>query len=399
MNRWAYGFCLIFMLAACDEEADLIKDLNNNNNNNNPPKGEAIADSIRLNEIQIIGSHNSYRLKTYEPIYQVAQGASALLPSNLNPDGWDYTHPPLEVQFSEYGIRKIELDLYYDPDGGRFANRAGNQLVQEPLESNIPELNEPGFKVIHIADMDYMTNYYTFKSALQAVKDWSDANQYHLPIFILIEAKMGNPAAALPGAADVLDWDVTALDAFDQEVRDIYGNLENVLTPEKVRGNYATLNEAISTEGWPRIGDVRGKVVFLFNNSGSVLQQYIDGHPSLEGRIMFVDATPGTPEAAFIMQNNAFSSKIAEWVEQGYIVRTRSDSDTREARTGDISKREAAFNSGAQIISTDYYRPDPRHLTEPDEWTDYCVKFNDSRVARLNPINGPDKFININKIE
>ena len=220
------GF-LLFVLPGCDKEENIIQNIQNNNNNNtnnnnNNDPGTYLADSIRINEIQIIGSHNSYRLKTYEPIYQLAQNTAGLLPGVPDPDGWDYTHPPLEEQF-DLGVRKIELDLYYDPDGGRFANRAGNQLVQEPVESGIPELDQPGFKVIHIADLDYMTNYYTFKSALQAVKNWSDANRYHLPIFILIEAKEGNPASILSGAAEVLDWDINALNDFDREVKDIFG--------------------------------------------------------------------------------------------------------------------------------------------------------------------------------
>jgi hypothetical protein len=37
------------------------------------------------------------------------------------------------------------------------------------------------------------------------------------------------------------------------------------------------------------------------------------------------------------------------------MVRTRSDADTREARTGDKTRFEAAVRSGAQLISTDYY--------------------------------------------
>ena len=42
----------------------------------------------------------------------------------------------------------------------------------------------------------------------------------------------------------------------------------------------------------------------------------------------------------------------------GYLVRTRSDANTTEARENDYSRFEAALESGAQIISTDYYLPD-----------------------------------------
>ena len=84
---------------------------------------QLVLDSLGLNQLQYIGSHNSYRLKTYDPLYDWVQQLGGLLPSSLNPDEWDYTHLPLEEQFSDYGVRKIELDIYYDPNGGRFANR------------------------------------------------------------------------------------------------------------------------------------------------------------------------------------------------------------------------------------------------------------------------------------
>ena len=46
-------------------------------------------------------------------------------------------------------------------------------------------------------------------------------------------------------------------------------------------------------------------------------------------------------------------------MKQGYIVRTRSDADTKEGRTGDTTTRDKALKSGAQMISTDYpwYEP------------------------------------------
>jgi len=392
-HSWILFFaCLCF--SACEKDA--VEQLNNNNsnNNNNTNVSEFTADSLRINQIQIIGSHNSYRLKTYEPIYNAAQSIRNLLPGSLDPNGWDYAHLPLEEQFSDYGMRKIELDIYYDPNGGRFYNRRGNQLVGEPVESGVPELNEPGFKVLHVADLDYMTNYITLKQALLAVKNWSDANPRHLPIFILIETKETAITSIPIGTwTEVLEFDANAMNAIDQEIKDVFGsNLEKVITPDVVRGTFSTLKEAVNTQGWPRIGDSRGKVVFLLNNGGDIKDYYLQGHPSLQGRIMFVNSGDDKPESAFIMQNSPSSDKIEQWVSEGYIIRTRADDNTDEARTGDFTQRDRAFASGAQIISTDYYRPDPRHLTNPAEWTDYSVRFENNAIARLNPVNGPSAF-------
>ena len=99
---------------------------------------------------------------------------------------------------------------------------------------------------------------------------------------------------------------------------------------------------------------------------------------------MFVDAEPGTPEAAFIKYNNPGNgSEIQALVEQGYMVRTRADADTEQARSGDTSRRDTALESGAHFISTDYPVADPR-------FSDYRVVIPGDNIARCNPVNAPD---------
>ena len=60
-------------------------------------------------------------------------------------------------------------------------------------------------------------------------------------------------------------------------------------------------------------------------------------------------------------------------------MRTRADADTREARSGETARREAAFASGAQVVSTDYYEPNPAF------GTGYAVRLPGDGVARCNP--------------
>src|SRR4029450_3245666 len=112
-------------------------------------------DGLRLNQIQVVGSHNSYRRRTYEPIFQVIKSLAASLPPEANPDSLDYDHLPLPEQLATYRMRGLELDLFNDPDGGQFYNRQGLRFLTppEPVESNIPELMEPGLKVLHIPDL------------------------------------------------------------------------------------------------------------------------------------------------------------------------------------------------------------------------------------------------------
>ena len=66
-------------------------------------------------------------------------------------------------------------------------------------------------------------------------------------------------------------------------------------------------------------------------------------------------------------------------LKKGYFVRTRADADTREARTNDYSRFKAAQESGAQIISTDYYF---KSTLFPSE---YSVHFEGKTYFRKNP--------------
>ena len=72
---------------------------------------------------------------------------------------------------------------------------------------------------------------------------------------------------------------------------------------------------------------------------------------------------------------------IQNMVNQGFLVRTRADIGTRESRANDSRRREQAFASGAQFISTDYPEPNPR-------FSSYRVRFEGGLVVRTNPVNG-----------
>src|SRR5689334_15762963 len=70
---------------------------------------------LRLNQIQVIGTHNSYHLRAPESLRTLLKSKA---PEEAN--GLDYEHPPLSQQLDN-GIRQVELDCFADPDGGRFS--------------------------------------------------------------------------------------------------------------------------------------------------------------------------------------------------------------------------------------------------------------------------------------
>ena len=350
---------------------------------------------LKINQLQYLASHNSYRMRTYEPIYNAIDKALGIFSKYQQPAGWDYAHETLEDQLNKYKVRGLEFDVYYDPDGGLFYHRAGNRLVGEPTASGVPELNDPGFKILHQPDFDYMSHHYTFRSALEAVKDWSDRHDNHLPLTILVEPK---DDAYISAATTLIPGDLltkpklitpAALDFIDKEINEIFGkNANKIITPDEVRGDYETLEEAVLSGNWPTVKSARGKILFVLLNSGFEKSYYLNGYPSLRGRVMFTFSKPGNPECAFVRYNNPSKklNEIQELVAQGYIVRTRTEDGPKAAKEGDYEQMEAALASGAQIISTDYYRPDSRHK-ESEDWSSYAVQFPNEELALVNFLN------------
>jgi hypothetical protein len=202
-----------------------------------------------------------------------------------------------------------------------------------------------------------------------------------VPLFVLVETKTQEPIKDVPGMVAPEPFTAAALDALDAEIRSVFSPAD-LITPDQVRGRYATLPEAVKHGGWPTLTAARGKVVFLLDQT-NVTATYVAGHPALKGRVLFTNAKPGTPDAAFVEQNEGTPEAIAALVRQGYLVRTRSDADTKEGRSGDTTQREKALASGAQLVSTDY------PWFEPARWTGYTVSLPGRASVRCNPVTAP----------
>src|SRR5690606_30014613 len=107
---------------------------------------------------------------------------------------------------------------------------------------------------------------------------------------------------------------------------------------------------------------------------------------SLEGRLLFSSSEEGRPDAAFLRIDDPITEadRIRAAVEAGYLVRTRTDVPGVDAVTGDTTRRDAAFESGAHYLSTDYY--------VADESLGYTlvVDLPGEGPARCNPVNAPE---------
>jgi hypothetical protein len=252
----------------------------------------------------------------------------------------------------------------------------------DSVNSNVPDANadvmlQPGFKVMHVQDLDQHSSCQPFTACLKVVRDWSLAHPRHLPIYVLVETKQGKPLD-IPNATTPEPFTAATFDELDREIRSVF-SADELITPDDMRGSYATPNEAARARAWPTLARARGKVIFLMDQR-SAGPLYLEGHPNLRGRVLFTNAAPGQPDAAFTEENDGTQAEIAALVRQGYLVRTRTDADTKEGRSGSTARRDHAMASGAQILSTDYPK------AEPAKWTGYSVSFKDGAMARCNPV-------------
>jgi hypothetical protein len=283
----------------------------------------------------------------------------------MDPIQLDYGHVLLAEQLNNYHINGFELDVNYDPKGGHFAKRRINFFVGGLKQrSRDTLLLKPGFKVLHIADVDYETNYTTFVQALTEIRDWSVQHPKHLPIFINIEIKRDAPAD-YSKALDFLGFNKSvpfvpeALDDLDKEIHSVFGSTPKILyTPAMLRDTFSSSKERLSTINWPSLNEVLGKVFIVLD--GDVDDIYTTALAKKEDRPMFVYGQPGEPQTAFVIRNEPQGKEDEiRLLTALYMVRTRTDAGTLEARSLDYSRYTAVINSQAQIITTDYYRADP----------------------------------------
>ena len=333
--------------------------------------------NLHLNDIVTVGTHNSYKMAIPDRLMGLVRFGSKKAAREL-----DYSHIPLAQQLDD-GARAIEIDVVYDPQGGLFDHPAGAAMTGEDLSADFTAtMMKPGFKVLHVQDIDFHAVCLTFVACLTDLKTWSKAHPDHVPILVTLNAK--DDEIAMPGSVTPLKFDTAAFDALDAEVLSVFSR-DELVTPDLVQGNAPTLRDAVLTKGWPTLSETRGKFLFALDEEGAKIAAYIGGRKSLEGRVMFVNAPEDSPAAAYLTLNETTDvPRITADVQKGFVVRTRADADTLEARANDTSRRDKALVSGAQYVSTDYMRPDTR-------FSPYQARMPEGVVAACNPVRAAGK--------
>jgi len=288
--------------------------------------------NISINHTQFIGSHNSYKQTMPDGFVQQLMKLNTEVMESL-----EYEHIPLAKQL-DLGIRKLELDVFYVADDARFL-------------------------VGHVQQIDMNSNCATLRICLNQIIDWSKKNTTHAPIWISFNAKDGY----IFGLPSPETFSPVAFALMDSIIEEMLG--EKLIRPSDI----------VDLQ-WPLLDEVRGKFILILDEGGAKRDMYYDGW---QQRPMFTNAPEGHPAAAIMILNDPVGQfdEIQRLVKAGYMVRTRADADTREARKNDTRRRAAAFASGAQAVSTDYYLP-ATHFGN-----DYQVSL--PKPIECNPITAP----------
>lgn len=287
-------------------------------------------DELRVNHLQALGTHNSYHIAP----------DLMFLP-------WNYTHLPLDQQLGTQGVRQFEIDIYQ--------NQMGT------------------FDVYHILFADERTTCATLTDCLSVMKSWSDENPGHHPILLLIEPK---------GTIDPPDMVISKLNS---TVLETWGH-QRIVTPDMVQADQTNVRDGLAVHGWPTLGATRDRLLVILHTAGALRDANIQGRPSGEASVLFSDAygDVDAPYAAYHSINNPIDGQasIRAVVQANHLVRTRADSDGEETESLDYDRANAALDSGAHFISTDF----PFAPSEDE----YGFVIPLGTPSRCNPIQSPE---------
>ncbi|MEI6577978.1 MAG: Ca2+-dependent phosphoinositide-specific phospholipase C [Eubacteriales bacterium] len=272
--------------------------------------------TIKYNKVRTIMTHNSYKRAMDNDVYKL----SIRFFDEEKFKGSLSEHDTLVAQLKN-GVRALEIDVRY-------------------------QIN--GFKVFHFPLVDASSTSPDWKMTLEELNLWSNANPGHVPITVLVEMKEDiiylNPLYR--------KMDETKFKALDKTIKDIMGD-DKVVTASDIMGGYSTLAEVIKNDGWPKLSELRGKIIFLLHPDDKYTDMYINLDRTLKSQVFipmidYKDIDLYNDYAAFILHNQVDVDYIKDLVNKNYIVRTQMDSQ----QVYDEKLKAQALESGAQLLNT-----------------------------------------------
>lgn len=293
---------------------------------------KAYSDGVKLNEISVMGTHNSYQLLASLPKRALMRTLQIISFGKVENKAV-FEMDTLTEQL-EHGVRNLEIDIETVDDNGNVS-----------------------FIVTHDPILDNVSSCYDFGKALEEIRLWSDHNPGHFPVYLLIE-----PKGEVPQKNNMQNFSVEYALELDKTIRNALG--DKLLTPKLVMGDYASFEEMRENDSWPELKDCAGKIIVLLHDC-SVTKSYINVDTSIRTQAMFpmlrFDSID-KPYTSFILENDpaaAVKNNKITVDEKKIMVRTRADDYPHFSE----ERYLMAESCGSHIISTDY---PPRSVREKD---------------------------------
>ncbi len=339
---------------------------------------------VRLNELQFIGTHNSYHIQPDQAVFDLMRATGYKESSQWTGPRLEaalsFTHPPVKDQL-DMGLRMFEFDIHDDPAGGRFAHPGILKALPNDVVSQLPpidpngDLNRTGFKVFHTVDTDVRSQCLLLRQCLSDIAEWSEKHPGHMPIFVQLESKESRKTVLADAytPAEPSPFTEASWNRLHDEILSVFPR-EKLFLPEDLKGQYSSVNEAVRSEGWPEAHSLAGKVIFMLLDDPEPQDQYVKFTEDDDIKpLLFVTRNEDDPHTAWLMRPKPKRQKIRPLVEAGFLVYTRADAHSTQARLNDYTRAKEALASGAQLISTDFPKPNP-------ELSDYHVSFGGNYV-------------------
>ncbi len=285
---------------------------------------------IKLNHLQMRGTHNSYHVKPRLPL----------------DSSHEYTHRPLYEQFDRLGIHALELDVH---------------------------LEAGGLATYHISMIDPLSTCFWFSECLNEIRRWSTSNPKHLPIMIWIEVK--DLTGGLP---------ITDLDLVDRTILNEFPETKIVM-PRDIQNTEATLRAGLNKYGWPEVDSLRGRVMFMMVNNDEHQKEYTYNHTSLDNRVMFVNADLDQfdhPWAVIAKINNPRETHTVQAAHARNMLIASNICTSGESSTTCYEKLSAGWENGVHMLMDDFPTPVTDHV--------YWQSVPGSHNAWCNPVNAPE---------
>ena len=260
-----------------------------------------IPDTIPLNKLRFLSTHNSYHKQAGHLKLMIAK---LFAPNEV--EGLKYSHPHLYQQLDS-GVRSMEFDVRYV--NGSFVN-------------------------MHVPIVDNSSNSPDVALAFKEINKWSNNHPLHIPIIIMVELSREWCEYYLFQSK----WNENLFLKFDDVVFNEFKN--KVITPTDLE------------KGYPNLKDVRGKIAVVFMADSDIVGLFGEKYSkNRKATHIMVDCKyPDKSKALFVKRDNPYASDIDSLVKSGFIVRTRIDTELVK----DQKKKNRALNSLSQIVSTDF---------------------------------------------